>query len=230
MAKNMKALIPIGIGAVALLGIALFATGASADEFDPIEEDDDPEIDPDVTEEVPDPDVVEEVKKETGVDLGGDEGWTDEKIGAFLGSLGYSGSLGSKVRQFQRDSRVNPLKNALMNAGPVTMEIDEMSLVDGKVGPKTIEQLNRVGVLAASLQWKPAQFLFKGGEAKFFEALKDMGYTITRRTEQATKQFQRDAKASFGIPTRTDGHVDANTLSALALALTEHALGNWVAG
>jgi hypothetical protein len=230
MAMKSKAIIPIGIGVVALAALALFATGASAEEFDPAEEDDDPEIDPDAKEEIPPAEEVEKIAEETGVDLGeGGDGWTDQKVNDFLGNLGYKGTLGARVRQFQRDCRVNPLKSELLDTPEVSISLENgMSKVDGDIGPKTVEQLNRVGVMAAALRWNPGRFLFKGGEAKFFEALKDLGYTVTRRPEQATKEFQRDLNTALNLGVRTDGHVDGPTLSGLAIALTMNSQGDWI--
>lgn len=232
MAKKINPIVPIGIavgvGALALL----FATGASAAEepFDPNEEDDDPEIDPNAAEEIPE--ETEEIKEETGVDIGeGGEGWTDEKVNEFLGSLGYRGSRGARVRQFQRDSRVNPLLTDLRNMNQVATSLaDGVSIVDGKVGPKTIEQLNRAGLIAVTLNWNPAKYVGKGGEPAFFEGLQEMGYNVTKRPEQATKQFQRDVRTALDIPVRTDGNVDPVTLNAFAIALTQHAMGDWIVG
>lgn len=230
MAK-INPLIPIGAVGFGVMTLLLLMGSASAaeEEFDPAEEDDEPEIDPGATEDVPEPEEVEEIKKETGVDLG-NEGWTESKVNTFLGSLGYGGSRGTRVRQFQRDSRVNPLKNALLGMPEVATSLATgMSKVDGDIGPKTIEQLNRAGLLAVSLKWNRAAFLFKGGEPPFFEALVEMGYTVTRSPEQATKKFQRDARTALDMTSlRTDGNVSPATLNALAIALTLHSQGNWV--
>lgn len=226
--KRQKAiiggLVAASVGVVALL----FATGASAEEFVPEEEDEPIEEDPEAKEEIPEQKEVEEIEEKTGVDLG-EEGWTPAKISDFLGSLGYKGSGGSRLRQFQRDSRVPALKGLLLSMPQVATDLNAgFSKVDGQAGPKTIEQLNRAGLLAVTLKWR-RNFVGAGGSPAFFQSLQNMGYTVTRTPEVATKAFQQDAKVAIPMPSlRTDGNVDGPTLNALAIALTHHAQGNWV--